>query len=127
MAAEIQLGSMTLTVPEDVDPADPLNQVLHTAGDRPDSVSLPALIDPADDHVGEQFRARRVIEFLDRHGYGGVALQRTDSAAWFTSGADPARTIGSEQAAALICVSGYRRAIITDDVQNPLGRHHRRR
>lgn len=127
MATEIQLGSMTLTVPEDADLNDPLDRVLHTAGDRPNTVTLPALVDPADDHIDEQFRARRadveekhrrVIEFLDRHGYDAVVLQRTDSVAWFTSGADLAQTIASEQAAVLIYINRQSRAIITDNVQS---------
>ena len=73
------------------------DRVLHTAGDRPNTDTLPVLSDPAADHVDgdlAQRRAdveekhRRVAAFLDATGYDALVLGRADSIAWFTSGGD---------------------------------------
>ena len=102
--------------------------ILQTAGDRPSTDTLPALIDPAADHPPEtdpdgrradvEEQHRRIIGFLDRHGYEGVVLGRADSVAWFTAGGDLVRDYACERSSVLIFVNRKCRAVLTDNVQS---------
>ena len=73
------------------------DRVMVTASDRPEEDSLPAMIDPAANHLNPEVARRRadvdekhlrVIEFLDTFDYEAVVLTRADSIAWFTAGGD---------------------------------------
>ena len=57
--------------PEDFD------RILHTAGDRPDTVTLPALADPAADHT-DALRARRRADVETKHQRIRDLLDATD-------------------------------------------------
>ena len=95
MSAEIHVGGLISPVAEGLDLADGPDRVLHTAGDRPDADTLPALADPAADHCDQAVSRRRgdvqekharIAGFLDATGNEAVLLGRADSVAWFTSG-----------------------------------------
>ena len=87
------------------------DRVARTAGDRPHTDSLPALLDPAADDADRSLaerradveqKHRRIAAFLDAHGLEAVVLGRADSVAWFTSGGDLGRSLADEPAAALL-------------------------
>jgi len=101
--------------------------VLMTAGDRPEDASLPALVDPAADHVDPEVAGRRadvnekhhrVIAFLQAHDYDGVLLTRADSIAWFTAGGDLGRDLASELGSVAIFINRTTRAVLADNVQS---------
>ena len=103
------------------------DRVLFTAGDRPNTDTLPALRDPASDHEGEELTRRRadieekhlrIRQFLDATGQDAVVLGLADSVAWFTSGGDLAQTLGSDQSSILLYISRTSRAVIADNVQS---------
>ncbi|RUL86766.1 M24 family metallopeptidase [Tautonia sociabilis] len=103
-------------------------RVMETAEDRPDTESLPALADPAADHLDPDLRRRRadvdekhrrVVEFLERHGYHAALLGRADSVSWFTSGGDLREHLGSEFASVQLFINHRCRAILADNVQSP--------
>jgi hypothetical protein len=80
------------------------DRVLHTAADRPEVDTLPALADPAADHRDQAVSRRRgdvdekharIIGFLDATGHEASA-RRADSVAWFTSGGDLGQDLASE-------------------------------
>jgi Xaa-Pro dipeptidase len=125
VSTEIHLPTLTLAWPDEAE--HPLDRVLHTAGDRPNTDTLPALADPTADHVDEaltQRRAdveekhRRVAAFLAAHGYDAVVLGGADAVAWFTSGGDLGRGLSSEHAAVLLYINRHSRAVVTDNVQS---------
>lgn len=125
-----EINTLTPTLPmhlEREDVSDELDRVLHTASDRPNESSLPALVDPAADHVDEKVSERRaevdqkheqVAGFLDAFGYDALILSRADSIAWFTSGGDTARGLGVEQASVLLYINRNSRAVLADNVQS---------
>ena len=97
VSTEVHLGGLTLPIPDDMDYPDFRDRVLDTAGDRPNTDTLPILSDPAADHLDPQLAARRadvdekhrrVASFLDQNGYEALVLGRADSLAWFTAGGD---------------------------------------
>jgi Xaa-Pro aminopeptidase len=99
---------------------------LVTAGDRPNTDTLPAMIDPAADHADANLVRRRqdietkhqrVRDFLDTTGNDAVVLGRADSVAWFTSGGDLGLDLGTEAASVLLYINRGSRAVITDNVQ----------
>jgi Xaa-Pro aminopeptidase len=128
VSSEINIGLMSLPTPVDADVLpEPLDRVLHTAGDRPFASTLPPLIDPAADHVDEPVLERReevdakhrqVADFLDAYGYDALILTRADSIAWFTSGGDVARGLAVEQASVLLFINRQSRAVLADNVQS---------
>lgn len=102
-------------------------RVLDTADDRPNAASLPSLVDPASDHADAcvadrrddvDEKHKRVIDFLEATGYDAVILGRSDSIAWFTSGADLGRTLGGDSASAWLYVNRNCRAVVADNVQS---------
>ena len=104
------------------------DRVMVTAGDRPSEDTLPAMVDPAADHVdGEVARRRvdvdakhrRVVAFLDEHRYDAILLRRADSIAWFTAGGDLGRDLGSEAGAVSLFINRTTRAVLADNVQSP--------
>ncbi|MBX6312741.1 MAG: M24 family metallopeptidase [Isosphaeraceae bacterium] len=105
----------------------PVDRVLHTAGDRPNTITLPALADPAADHLDEAVRRRRedveekqrrVAAFLTENHLDAVVLGRADSVAWFTAGGDLAQMMSGEASAALLYINHHSRAVITDNVHS---------
>jgi Xaa-Pro aminopeptidase len=129
VSSEFELGSLTLPYTELFEPADADDRVMHTAGDRPSpsEASLPALADPAADHLDPQLAERRaeveakhqrVIAWLDATGYDAVILGRADSLAWFTCGGEMGQTMAGEAASALLFVNRQCRAILCDNVQS---------
>jgi Xaa-Pro dipeptidase len=129
--SELELGVMTLPEPTEADTpgASRFDRVSRTADDRPSPSqdSLPALIDPAADHLAEDLAARRadvdekhrrVIEFLDQNGYGAAVLTRAESLAWFTSGGELGRCMTGEVGAIALYVNHRCRAVICDNVQS---------
>jgi Xaa-Pro aminopeptidase len=104
------------------------DRVLLTASDRSLDDSLPALVDPAADHLeGEvalrradvDAKHRRVVEFLDAQDYDAVLLRRADSIAWFTAGGDLGQGLASESGSVALFINRYTRAILADNVQSP--------
>ncbi len=107
-------------------PAD-FDRILHTAGDRPDTVTLPALIDPAADHTDALLARRRedvetkhqrIRDLLDATDHDAVVFGRADSIAWFTAGGDLGFDLGSEMSPVLLFVNRTCRAVVTDNVQS---------
>lgn len=107
--------------PRDFDP------VLFTAGDRPEVPSIPSMIDPAADHLDPgvasrrdevEEKHRRVVAFLDGAGYDALVLTRADSIAWFTSGGDVGRGLGTDEAAVALFINRGSRAVLADNVQS---------
>src|SRR5262249_31689177 len=125
---EIDLGGLTLTTTEgELELPEPFDRVLHTAADQPSTDSMPALVDPAADHVDEALverrrdvdeKHRRVADFLQESGYDAIVLGRADSVSWFTSGGDLAQTLLSAGSAVLVYVNRHCRAVVTDNVQS---------
>ncbi len=130
MSSEINVAALDLQDPEHfVDLGDSVDRVLRTADDRPHTNTLPAMPDPAASHediridpdgrrADVEEKHRRIIEFLDRHGYDAVVLGRADSVAWFTAGGDLARELAGERAAVLLYINRHSRAVLTDNVQS---------
>ena len=105
----------------------PSDRVLITAEDRPGDSSLPAVADPAADHLDGDLALRRadvdekhrlIGEFLEERGLEGVVLGRADSIAWFTSGGDLGQSFASDAAAVFLYVTRTTRAILADNVQS---------
>ena len=101
MAADLALGALPLPLSHIVELPAVCDAVMHTASDRPNTATLPALSDPAADHLDPAVAARRadveekhrrVSRFLDETGHEGLVLRRASSVAWFTSGGDLSRT-----------------------------------
>lgn len=128
MSLEVRQGTLDWPDQDELDGEDPEDRVMHTASDRPNTATLPALTDPAADHVDPQLAARRadvdekhqrVNAFLDAHGLDALVLGRTDSVAWFTCGGDLPRMMGCELSSVLLYINRNCRAIISDNVQSP--------
>src|SRR5262245_7208086 len=107
------MGGMVIPIPEPTDLSEGFDRVLHTAGDRPNTDTLPALLGPAADHRDAELTRRRedieekhkrVCAFLDATGQDALVLGRGDSVAWFTSGGDLGHDLGSETSSVLIYV-----------------------
>jgi Xaa-Pro aminopeptidase len=104
------------------------DRVMHTAGDRPNTDTLPVLSDPAADHLDLALSARRadveekhrrVAAFLDQQGLDALILGRADSLAWFTSGGDLGQqTLAGDPASVFLFVNRTSRAILCDNVQS---------
>lgn len=127
MASGSQLGGTGSLYTESFDVSQNFDRVTHTAGDRPNTDTLPALPDPTADHAeGELARRRedidekqrRICTFLDTTGNDAVVLGRADSIAWFTSGGDLGQDLSSEVGSVLLYVNRGSRAVITDNVQS---------
>lgn len=129
MSHEVHVGALlaSLTKPGGIELPDSFDRVLHTAGDRPNTDTLPALADPAADYLDEALsrrrvdvdeKHRRVIAFLDKFGYDALVLGRADSVSWFTSGGDLSRCMSSERASVMLYINRASRAVISDNVQS---------
>jgi Xaa-Pro aminopeptidase len=102
------------------------DQVLHTANDRPNTDTLPCLIDPAADHADEELARRRndieikhqrVREYLEATGQDALVLGRSESVAWFTSGGDLGQDL-TGLSSVLLFINRTSRAVVTDNVQS---------
>jgi len=120
------MGGMITPISETLDLRE-FDRVLHTAGDRPNTDTLPPLIDPTADHADSNLSRRRedieekhkrVCAFLDATGHDAMVLGRGDSVAWFTSGGDLSQNLGSEVSTVLLYLNRGSRAVITDNVQS---------
>ena len=127
MSAEIHVGGLISPLAEGLDLAGGPDRVLHTAGDRPDADTLPALADPAADHRDQALSRRRgdveekharIAGFLDATGHEAVLLGRADSVAWFTSGGDLGQDLASEASSVLLYLTRNSRAVLSDNVQS---------
>ena len=114
-----------LTGPADVSAG--FDRVMHTAADRPDTASLPALADPSADHSDLTLARRRadveekhdrIRALLDATDHDAVILGRADSIAWFTSGGDLGFDLGGEMSPCLLFINRTSRAVVTDNVQS---------
>jgi Xaa-Pro dipeptidase len=128
VSTEIEVSDFILSLPDLPEALDDgWDRVLQTAEDRPSVDTLPAMADPAADHVDDalaQRRAdvdekhRRVVAFLDAAGYDAIVLGRADSVAWFTSGGDLGLGLGCDPSAVLLYINRNCRAVIADNVQS---------
>lgn len=127
MSSEVHVAALLPALSSGLDDPDRFDRVRHTADDRPNTDTLPALTDPAADHFDEALARRRlevdekhrlVSEFLDRRGLDAVVLGRADSFAWFTSGGDASRHMACDRSAVLVYVNRNSRAVICDNVQS---------
>lgn len=128
MSTEIHLGGLTLPIPDDLAFDEFGDRVLFTAGDRPNTDTLPVLSDPAAHHddpvlaarrIDVEAKHRRVVEFLDEKGLDALVLGRADSLAWFTSGGDLGQySLSGDLGAVFLYVNRTSRAIICDNVQS---------
>src|SRR5215208_8448460 len=127
VASDTPMGGMITPISETLDLTEGFDRVLQTASDRPNTDTLPALIDPAADHADGKLarrridieeKHRRVCSFLDATGHDALVLGRGDSVAWFTSGGDLGQDLGSEVSTVLLYINRGSRAVITDNVQS---------
>jgi len=133
LASEVQWNGVHVELDADLgvesrDDLGAFDRVLWTAGDRPVDDSLPAMVDPAADHLDGEVaqrrvdvdaKHRRVVAFLDEHDYDAVVFARADSIAWFTAGGDLGRDMTSESGAVALFVNRTTRAVLADNVQSP--------
>lgn len=127
MASDTPMGGMVTPISDPSEMAEGFDRVLHTAGDRPNTDTLPALLDPAADH-GDTKRTRqredidekhkRVCDYLEASGHDALVLGRGDSVTWFTSGGDLSQDLGAETSSVLLYINRGSRAVITDNVQS---------
>ena len=127
MSTEIQVDGLSSAIPGALELSDEWDRVLITAADRPNTDTLPPLLDPAADHEDEELQRRRedveekhqrVRSFLDATGQDAVVLGLADSVAWFTSGGDLGQMLGSDQSSILLFVNRTSRAVVADNVQS---------
>jgi len=130
VSTEIHLGGLVLPLPHDsyFDYAALSDRVMETAGDRPNTDTLPILADPAADHLDAVLASRRadvdekhrrVTAFLEQNHLDALVLGRADSLAWFTSGGDLGQsTLGGDPASVFLFVNKVSRAILCDNVQS---------
>lgn len=128
MSSETDLSVLSSFLGSGLSAPEAFDRVLRTAEDRPNEATIPPLVDPAADHQGNDELAarradveekhRRIIAFLDAYRLDAAVLGRADSIAWFTSGADLGRDLGSEEAAVLLYVNRTNRAVVCDNVQS---------
>jgi Xaa-Pro aminopeptidase len=113
--------------PGGVDLDDTFDRILHTASDRPNTDTLPALTDPAADHTDDALacrredveeKHRRVANLLDLTDHDAVVFGRADSIAWFTSGGDLGQDLCAEMSPAMLYVNRGCRCVVTDNVQS---------
>ena len=119
---ETDLGPSIATGLPGVDP------VLLTASDRPDTPSIPLMVDPAADHLDPGLAARRaqvdenhrrIVAWLDGNDYHGLVLARADSIAWYTAGGDLGQNLGGDSSSVAIFINRGTRAVLADNVQSP--------
>ncbi len=127
MASQTHQAGLDHDPPGGSEFAEPFDRILHTAGDRPDTDTLPVTTDPAADHSDQALalrradveeKHRRVVALLDETDHDAVVLGRADSIAWFTSGGDLGFGLGSEVGSVLLYINRASRAVITDNVQS---------
>ena len=127
MSSEYEISSFLFTGGSDNLTLSGYDPVLATAGDRPHTDTLPALIDPAADHVDALVAARRrdidlkharVVAFLEEHQLDALVLGRADSVSWFTSGGELGVDLGGGSASVLLYINRAARVVIADNVQS---------
>ncbi len=127
MSTGMPFTGLNASVPGALDLTIEFDRVLHTAADRPDVDTLPALADPTADHGDAELRARRddveakhdrIRRFLATTGHDAVVLGMADSLAWFTSGGDLGQDLLGGPAAVMLYINRNCRAVITDNVQS---------
>ena len=126
MSSETQVQRVASRFPDMGELTDDFDRILHTASDRPNTDTLPAVADPAADHTSKalsrrredvEVKQRRVIDLLDQTGHDAVIFGRADSLAWFTSGGELGSDLGSEMSPVLLFVNRTSRCVVTDNVQ----------
>ncbi len=127
MATVTQQAGLIVPFDDGPDLSGEFDRVLHTAGDRPNTDTLPALTDPTADFQDltvarrrddVEEKHRRICDFLDATGHDAVVLGRADSIAWFTSGGDLGQDLGGELGSVQLFINRTCRAVITDNVQS---------
>ena len=129
MSSEIALSVVNYPIVEPEPPSE-FDRVMAIVDDRlsPSQDSMPAMVDPAADHVEDTVARRRadieekhqrVIQFLDAAGYHAALLGRADTLAWFTSGGELGQSMMSDRGSVLIYVNHSCRAVFCDNVQSP--------
>ncbi len=127
MSSELEIPAYLFTGGADHFLGSDYDPVMSTAGDRPNTDTLPALIDPTADHLDPDLAARRgdvdikharVSAFLDAYQLDGIVLGRADSVSWFTSGGDLGVDLGGDAASVLIFITRTARVVIADNVQS---------
>lgn len=69
-------------------------------------------------HTESTEKHRRVVQFLDRHGYDAVLLARTDNFAWFTCGGHSFVNLAAETGVGALLVTRDRRVLITNQIEH---------
>ncbi len=129
MSSNAQQDGMVATYEDaaDTESSEDFDRILHTAGDRPNTDTLPAMTDPTADHTSLDLarrrddveeKHRRIIAYLDASGQDAVILGRADSLAWFTAGGDLGTDLGLEMSPVLLYVNRSCRCVVTDNVQS---------
>jgi Xaa-Pro dipeptidase len=127
LSSELFLGSQVASIPGALDLTIEFDRVLVTAADRPSNDTLPGRSDPTADHQDAELVRRRadvetkhqqIRKFLDETGHDAVVLRKADSIAWFTSGGDLGRDLGSGESSIILYINRACRAVVTDNVQS---------
>jgi Xaa-Pro aminopeptidase len=127
LSTELFVGGQVSSIPGALDLTVEFDRVLVTAADRPSHDSLPVRCDPTADHqdielvrrrADVEIKHQRIRDFLDATRHDAVVLRRADSIAWFTSGADLGRDLGSSDSAIVLYINRACRAVVADNVQS---------
>jgi Xaa-Pro dipeptidase len=127
VATDTHEGSMIAPLSGLMDLPESFDRILHTAGDRPNTDTLPALADPTADFSDQALARRRedveakhqrVVALLCATDHDAAVLGRADTLAWFTGGGDLGMDLGGEMSSALLFINRSSRAVITDNVQS---------
>jgi Xaa-Pro aminopeptidase len=127
VSTELHVGGLSSSIPGAIELSGEFDRVLHTAADRPNTDSLPAVCDPTADHGDEELQRRRedvefkhekIRKFLDETGHDAVVLGMGDTIAWFTSGGDLNQSLCGDQSSILLFINRTSRAVIADNVQS---------
>ncbi len=127
MASVTQQSGLVPSLAGVADFVERFDRILHTAGDRPNTDTLPVLADPACDHTDQALarrredveeKHRRIIGLLEATSNDAVVLGRGDSIAWFTAGGDLGTDLSGEMGTVLLYINRTSRAVVTDNVQS---------
>jgi Xaa-Pro dipeptidase len=127
VSTEVRLDQSAGPASGGMDLRDGLDRVLQTAGDRPNTDTLPALVDPTADHADGALVARRadveekhrrVAAFLGQAGYDALVLSRADSVSWFTAGGDLGQSLAADPSAVQLFITAQTRVVVADNVQS---------
>jgi Xaa-Pro aminopeptidase len=127
LSTDLFVGGQISSIPGALDQTLEFDRVLVTAADRPSNDTLPGRSDPTADHQDVELVRRRddveekharIRKFLDETAHDAVVLRRADSIAWFTSGGDLGRDLGSADSSIVLFINRACRAVVTDNVQS---------